>query len=86
MPHGVRVQLLYPGVVATEFHTRQGLDLSALPRLSPEDVMRASLRGFALDDVACESGVEKGRAERDFWGAVGGVRRAGAGMGEEVLG
>jgi short-subunit dehydrogenase len=32
--HGVRVQALCPGVVATEFHERQGLDLSAVPRMS----------------------------------------------------
>jgi short-subunit dehydrogenase len=40
---GVRVQVVCPGVVATEFHTRQGLDLSAAPRMQPEDVARASL-------------------------------------------
>ena len=28
----IRVQVLYPGVVATEFHERQGMDLSALRR------------------------------------------------------
>ena len=31
---GVRVQVVCPGVVATEFHERQGLDLSAVPRMS----------------------------------------------------
>lgn len=31
---GVRVQVLCPGVVATEFHERQGMDLSAVPRMS----------------------------------------------------
>jgi short-subunit dehydrogenase len=40
---GVRVQVVCPGVVATEFHTRQGMDLSAAPRMQPEDVARASL-------------------------------------------
>ncbi len=56
---GVRVQVLCPGVVATEFHSRQGLDLSAVPRMSAEDVVRASLRGLALGEVVCAPGVEQ---------------------------
>jgi uncharacterized protein len=42
---GLRIQALCPGVVATEFHERQGLNLSAVPRMSAEDVVIASLRG-----------------------------------------
>jgi short-subunit dehydrogenase len=56
---GVRVQALCPGVVATEFHERQGLDLSAVPRMSAEDVVTASLRGLALGEVVCAPGVEQ---------------------------
>ena len=56
---GVRVQALCPGVVATEFHERQGLDLSAVPRMSADDVVIASLRGLALGEVVCAPGVEK---------------------------
>jgi short-subunit dehydrogenase len=40
---GVRVQVVCPGVVRSEFHSRQGMDLSAVPRMEPEDVVRASL-------------------------------------------
>jgi 6-phosphogluconate dehydrogenase (decarboxylating) len=40
---GLRIQVLCPGVVATEFHERQGLDLSAVPRMSADDVVTASL-------------------------------------------
>lgn len=40
---GVRVQVVCPGVVRTEFHSRQGMDLSAVPRMEPDDVVRASL-------------------------------------------
>jgi short-subunit dehydrogenase len=58
-PHGVRVQALCPGVVATEFHERQGLDLSAVPRMSAEDVVTASLRGLELGEVVCAPGVER---------------------------
>ncbi|TIX50931.1 SDR family NAD(P)-dependent oxidoreductase [Alteraurantiacibacter aquimixticola] len=57
--HGVRVQALCPGIVATEFHERQGMDLSALPRMSPEDVVTASLRGLELGEVVCAPGVER---------------------------
>ena len=57
---GIRVQVLCPGIVATEFHTRQGMDLSALPRMSAEDVVTASLRGLALGEVVCAPGVEHG--------------------------
>jgi hypothetical protein len=54
----VRVQVLCPGVVATEFHERQGLDLSAVPRMSAGDVVTASLRGLELGEVVCAPGVE----------------------------
>jgi uncharacterized protein len=56
---GLRVQALCPGVVATEFHERQGMDLSALPRMSADDVVTASLRGLALGEVVCTPGVER---------------------------
>lgn len=54
---GVRVQALCPGVVATEFHERQGLDLSAVARMSADDVVTASLRGLHLGEVVCAPGV-----------------------------
>jgi short-subunit dehydrogenase len=50
---GVRVQVVCPGLVATEFHTVQGLDLSAIPRMSADDVVTASLRGLELGEVVC---------------------------------
>ena len=40
---GVRVQVVCPGVVRTEFHSRQGIDLSAVPRMDAADVVAASL-------------------------------------------
>lgn len=55
---GVRVQVLCPGVVATEFHERQGMDLSAVPRMSADDVVTASLRGLELGEVVVAPGVE----------------------------
>jgi short-subunit dehydrogenase len=55
---GVKVQVVCPGLVATEFHERQGLDLSAVPRMSAEDVVTASLRGLELGEVVVAPGVE----------------------------
>jgi len=64
--HGVQVQALCPGIVATEFHERQGFDLSAMPRMAAEDVVTASLRALTLGEVVCAPGVEK----RDLLDAV----------------
>jgi uncharacterized protein len=55
---GIQVQVLCPGVVATEFHTRQGLDMSVVPRMSADDVVTAGLRGLELGEVVCAPGVE----------------------------
>lgn len=57
----VQVQVLCPGIVATEFHSRQGLDMSVVPRMSAEDVVTASLRGLELGEVVCAPGVEDAR-------------------------
>jgi hypothetical protein len=56
---GVKVQALCPGIVATEFHERQGMDLSAVPRVSADDVVTASLRSLELGEVVCAPGVER---------------------------
>lgn len=56
---GIQVQVVCPGVVATEFHTRQGMDLSAVLRMSAGDVVTASLRGLELGEVVCAPGVEE---------------------------
>jgi uncharacterized protein len=44
--------------VATEFHERQGLDLSEIPRMSADDVVTASLRGLQSGEIVCAPGVE----------------------------
>ena len=56
---GLQIQALCPGIVATEFHERQGLDLSAIPRMSAADVVTASLQALALGEVVCAPGVER---------------------------
>lgn len=55
---GVQVQVLCPGVVATSFHERQGLDMSVVPRMSANDVVQAGLRGLELGEVVCAPGVD----------------------------
>jgi short-subunit dehydrogenase/predicted nucleotidyltransferase len=57
-PSGLSVQVCCPGVVATEFHARQGMDMSGVPRMSAQDVVIASLRGLELGEVVCTPGVE----------------------------
>ncbi|HLJ59448.1 MAG TPA: SDR family NAD(P)-dependent oxidoreductase [bacterium] len=55
---GVRVQVCLPGVVATEFHTVQGMDFSQRPRMTADDVAAASLAAFARGEVTCIPGLD----------------------------
>jgi uncharacterized protein len=50
---GVRLQVVCPGIVRTEFHTRQNMDLSGRPRLEPEQIVEASMAGLELGEVVC---------------------------------
>jgi short-subunit dehydrogenase len=50
---GVKVQIVCPGIVKTEFHTRQNMDLSGRPRLEPEEIVKASMIGLELGEVVC---------------------------------
>ena len=54
---GVRVQVCCPGIVRTEFHTRQGMDMSGAPRMEPEAVVEASLRDLAAGVLVSVPGV-----------------------------
>ena len=58
---GVRVQVLCPGVVRTEFHAVMGADPSRMPPeivMSPEDVVQASLKGLELGELICVPGLD----------------------------
>ncbi len=73
---GVRVQVVCPPIVRTEFHTRQGLDMSGRPRLEPEEVVQASMRGLLLGETVCVPALEqvealerRDQAERDLLAA-----------------
>jgi short-subunit dehydrogenase len=50
---GVKVQIVCPGIVKTEFHTRQNMDMTGRPRLEPEEVVNASMIGLARGEVVC---------------------------------
>ena len=53
---GVRVQLLIPGVIATDFHDVAGNDLSNFPPervMQADDLVVASLRALELDEPVC---------------------------------
>jgi short-subunit dehydrogenase len=44
---GIQVQVVCPGVVRSQFHSRQGMDMSAVPRMEPGQVVQASLADLA---------------------------------------
>jgi short-subunit dehydrogenase len=50
---GVRLQVVCPGVVKTEFHTRQNMDMSHMPRLEPHKVVQASMLALDRGELVC---------------------------------
>ena len=54
---GVRVQVVCPGVVRSEFHSRQGMDISAVARMEPHQVVEASLADLAAGVVVSVPGL-----------------------------
>ncbi|MHB8631905.1 MAG: SDR family NAD(P)-dependent oxidoreductase, partial [Candidatus Limnocylindria bacterium] len=50
---GVRLQVVCPGVVKTEFHTRQRMDMSHMPRMEPDQVVRASMIALERGEIVC---------------------------------
>ncbi len=55
---GVRAQVVCPGVVRSEFHSRQGMDLSSVPRMEPDAVAEASLLDLERGVVISIPGAE----------------------------
>jgi short-subunit dehydrogenase len=83
---GVRAMVCCPGIVKTEFHEVQGMDLSHVPRMSSEDIVTATLAGLELGEVICvpaledASLVEKiGESQRALLGSASVGARSGAG-------
>jgi short-subunit dehydrogenase len=61
---GVRAQVVCPGVVRSEFHTRQGVDMSEVPRMEPASVVEASLADLERGVVVSIPGAEDDSALR----------------------
>ena len=63
-----------PGLVRSEFHSRQGLDMSSVPRMEPDSVARASLSDLARGVVVSIPGAGRllgaGRDRRRVRGAA----------------
>jgi short-subunit dehydrogenase len=55
---GVKVQVVCPGVVRTEFHTRQAIDMTNVTRMEAVDVVRASLAALERGEVVCIPGLD----------------------------
>ncbi|MFF7650352.1 SDR family NAD(P)-dependent oxidoreductase [Streptomyces sp. NPDC007983] len=66
---GVKVGVVCPGVVATEFHSSQGLDMSAVPRMSADDLVTGALRGLELGETVSAPGVEDYQLLQDVFTA-----------------
>jgi len=75
-PLGVQVQLVCPGVVRSEFHTRQGMDVSSVPRMEPHDVVRASLTDLARGVLVSVPGLSDTDALAEVQAANAGLLRA----------
>ena len=60
----MRAQVVCPGVVRSEFHTRQGLDMSEVPRMEPASVVQASLADLERGVVVSIPGAEDDSALR----------------------
>jgi uncharacterized protein len=72
----VRAMVVCPGVVKTEFHEVQSMDMSHLPRMSAEDIVTATLAGLEAGEIVCIPSLEDrglieklGEAERSLFGA-----------------
>jgi len=66
---GVRVQVVCPGLVRSEFHSRQGVDMSSVPRMEPDSVVRASLSDLARGVVVSIPGADDSSALEAIAGA-----------------
>jgi uncharacterized protein len=70
---GVRVQVVCPGVVRTEFHSRQSMDMSAVPRMEPGLLARASLEDLERGVVVSIPGTEDDSALEAIADAAAGL-------------
>lgn len=55
---GVKVQVVLPGIVRSEFHSRQNMDMTNRPRMEPVDIVQASFSALDQDEVVCIPSLE----------------------------
>jgi uncharacterized protein len=67
---GVRAQVVCPGLVRSEFHTRQGVDMSTVPRMEPSLVVQASLADLERGVVVSIPGAADDAALREHEAAA----------------
>ena len=67
---GVRVQVVCPGLVRSEFHSRQGLDLGEVPRMEPHTLVKGSLRDLERGVVVSIPGAEEDTALHEIAAAA----------------
>ncbi len=76
---GVKIQVVCPGVVRSEFHSRQGIDMSQVPRMEPDQIVTASLsdleRGVVVSIPAMPDESAKARFDDAASTLVGVARR-----------
>ena len=76
---GVKIQVVCPGVVRSEFHSRQGIDMSQVPRMEPDQVVTASLtdleRGVVVSIPAMHDESAKARFDDAASTLLGVARR-----------
>lgn len=73
---GVRVQLLIPGVIATDFHAVAGNDLSNFPPervMEADDLVVASLRALEMEEKVCIPSLPDIKAWDDYVAAEASV-------------
>jgi short-subunit dehydrogenase len=67
---GVRLQVVCPGLVRSEFHSRQGVDMSDVPRMEPHTLVEGSLRDLERGVVVSIPGAEDGNALQELEAAA----------------
>jgi len=76
---GIKIQVVCPGLVRSEFHSRQGIDMSQVPRMEPDQIVTASLsdleRGVVVSIPAMPDESAKARFDDAASGLLGVARR-----------
>ena len=78
---GIQVMACCPGVVTSEFHEVQGIDVSHMPQMSAQDVVIAAFKALELGETVCAPGLEEAELMDEAFQALLKVMFAGGGPG-----